>query len=138
VADELALAEWDVVWQSRSGPPQVPWLEPDVVDHLETLAGVPAVVVAPVGFVSDHVEVIWDLDTEARERAEELGIAFARAATAGPDPRFADMVVELVAEHTAAAAPRGLSTDVPSAGCTVNGLPCAVDCCAPTRPPAGR
>ena len=135
-----ALAEHDVVWQSRSGPPQVPWLEPDIVDHLDTLAaaGVPAVVVAPVGFVSDHVEVIWDLDTEARERAEELGIAFARAATAGPDPRFADMVVELVAEHTAAAAPRGLSADVPSAGCTVNGLPCAVDCCAPTRRPAGR
>ena len=90
------------------------------------------------GFVSDHVEVVWDLDTEARERAEELGVAFARAATAGPDPRFAEMVVELVAEHTAAAAPRGLSADVPSAGCTVNGLPCAVDCCAPTRRPAGR
>ena len=140
VAAELGLAEHDVVWQSRSGPPQVPWLGPDIVDHLDTLAaaGVPAVVVAPVGFVSDHVEVIWDLDTEARERAEELGIAFARAATAGPDPRFADMVVELVAEHTAAAAPRGLSADVPSAGCTVNGLPCAVDCCAPTRRPAGR
>ena len=140
VAADLGLAEHDVVWQSRSGPPQVPWLGPDIVDHLDTLAaqGVPAVVIAPVGFVSDHVEVIWDLDTEARERAEELGIAFARAATAGPDPRFADMVVELVAEHTAAAAPRGLSTDVPSAGCTVNGLPCAVDCCAPTRRPAGR
>jgi protoporphyrin/coproporphyrin ferrochelatase len=140
VAADLGLAEHDVVWQSRSGPPQVPWLGPDIVEHLDTLAaqGVPAVVIAPVGFVSDHVEVIWDLDTEARERAEELGIAFARAATAGPDPRFADMVVELVAEHTAAAAPRGLSTDVPSAGCTVNGLPCAVDCCAPTRRPAGR
>jgi protoporphyrin/coproporphyrin ferrochelatase len=140
VAAELGLAEHDVVWQSRSGPPQVPWLGPDIVEHLDTLAaeGVPAVVVAPVGFVSDHVEVIWDLDTEARERAEELGIAFARAATAGPDPRFADMVVELVAEHTDAAAPRALSTDVPSAGCTVNGLPCAVDCCTPTRRPAGR
>ena len=138
MADELGLAEWDVVWQSRSGPPQVPWLEPDVVDHLETLAGVPAVVVAPVGFVSDHVEVIWDLDTEARERADELGMAFARAATAGPDPRFADMVVELVTEHTDAAAPRALSADVPSAGCTVNGLPCAVDCCVPTRRPAAR
>jgi ferrochelatase len=137
VAEELGGVEYDVVWQSRSGPPQVPWLEPDVVDHLDTLAaaGVPAVVVAPVGFVSDHVEVIWDLDTEARERAEELGIAFARAATAGPDPRFADMVVELVDEHTDAAAPRALSA-VPSAGCTVNGLPCAVDCCVPARRPA--
>jgi ferrochelatase len=116
----------------------VPWLEPDVVDHLDALAaaGVPAVVIAPVGFVSDHVEVIWDLDTEARERADELGIAFARAATAGPDPRFADMVVELVAEHVHRAAPRALSPDVPSAGCTVNGLPCAVDCCVPARRPA--
>jgi ferrochelatase len=130
--------EYDLVWQSRSGPPQVPWLEPDVVDHLDALyaVGVPAVVVAPIGFVSDHVEVIWDLDTEARERAGELGMAFARAATAGPDPRFADMVVELVAEHVHGAAPRKLSADVPSAGCTVNGLPCAVDCCTPTRRPA--
>jgi ferrochelatase len=138
VADELGLAPdgYDVVWQSRSGPPQVPWLEPDVVDHLDTLAaaGVSAVVVAPIGFVSDHVEVVWDLDTEARERAAELGVAFARAATAGPDPRFADMVVELAAEHLHDAAPRRLSADVPSAGCTVNGLPCAVDCCLPGRP----
>jgi ferrochelatase len=138
VAAELGLDTHDVVWQSRSGPPQVPWLEPDVVDHLDALAadGVPAVVVAPVGFVSDHVEVIWDLDTEARERAGELGLAFARAATAGPDPRFADMVVELVAEHVHGAAPRALSADVPSAGCTVNGQPCSVDCCVPGRRPA--
>jgi protoporphyrin/coproporphyrin ferrochelatase len=88
-----------------------------------------------VGFVSDHVEVVWDLDTEARERAAELGMGFARAATAGPDPRFADMVVELVAEHTADVPPRRLST-IPSAGCTLNGAPCAPDCCA-TRPRPG-
>jgi ferrochelatase len=138
VAAELGLDAHDVVWQSRSGPPQVPWLEPDVVDHLDALhgAGVRAAVVAPIGFVSDHVEVIWDLDTEARERADELGLALARAATAGPDPRFADMVVELVDEHVRGAAPRALSPDVPSAGCAVNGAPCAVDCCAPTRRPA--
>jgi ferrochelatase len=96
--------------------------------------GVPAAVVCPIGFVSDHVEVIWDLDTETRERAEELGMGFARAATAGPDPRFADMVAELVAEHTADAARRALS-DVSSAGCTVNGAACAVDCCVPARRP---
>ena len=82
-----------------------------------------------MGFVSDHVEVVWDLDIEARERAAELGMGFARAATAGPDPRFADMVVELVAEHTAQAPPRRLST-IPSAGCAVNGALCAPDCCA--------
>ena len=137
VATELGTAEHDVVWQSRSGPPQVPWLEPDVVDHLDALqaAGVPAVVVVPVGFVSDHVEVVWDLDTEARERAAELGMGFARAATAGPDPRFADMVVELVAEHVHEAAPRALGS-VPSAGCSVDGAPCAVDCCVPARRPS--
>jgi ferrochelatase len=137
VAAELGVAEYDVVWQSRSGPPQVPWLEPDIVDHVDALhaRGVPAVVVSPIGFVSDHVEVIWDLDTEARQRAEELGMGFARAATAGRDPRFADMVAELVAEHLHEAAPRALG-DVPAGGCPVNGAPCAVDCCAPARRPS--
>ncbi|TDN71392.1 MULTISPECIES: ferrochelatase [Pseudonocardia] len=137
VAAELGIEDFDVVWQSRSGPPQVPWLEPDVVDHIDDLhaKGVPAVVVAPVGFVSDHVEVIWDLDNEAAERAAEHGMGFARAATAGPDPRFADMVIELVAEHAHAAAPRRLGS-VPAAGCTSNGVPCAVDCCLPQRRPA--
>jgi protoporphyrin/coproporphyrin ferrochelatase len=136
VAAGLGAAEHDVVWQSRSGPPQVPWLEPDVVDHIDALhaRGVPAVVVSPIGFVSDHVEVVWDLDTEARERAEELGMGFARAATAGPDPRFADMVAELVAEHLHDAAPRSLG-HVAGDGSTVNGVPCAVDCCQPARRP---
>jgi protoporphyrin/coproporphyrin ferrochelatase len=131
VAAAVGVDEYDVVWQSRSGPPQVPWLAPDILDHLDALhaAGTEAVVVAPVGFVSDHVEVVWDLDTEARERAAEWGMGFARATTAGPDPRFADMVVELMAEHTGDAPPRRLST-IPSAGCTTNGQPCAPDCCA--------
>lgn len=136
VAAEVGVAEYDVVWQSRSGPPRVPWLEPDILDHLDALAatGAPAVVVAPVGFVSDHVEVVWDLDTEARERAAARGIGFARAATAGPDPRFADMVVELMAEHLADAPPRRLS-EIPSAGCGVNGELCAVRCCEPPPRP---
>ncbi len=137
VAAEVGVEDFDVVWQSRSGPPQVPWLEPDIVDHLDTVhaKGVPAVVIAPVGFVSDHVEVVWDLDNEALDHAEELGIALARAATAGPDPRFADMVVELVGEHVDGVAARRLGT-VPSAGCTTDGAPCAVDCCVPVRRPA--
>lgn len=136
VAEKLGVADYDVVWQSRSGPPQVPWLAPDIVDHVAALheAGVRAVVVSPIGFVSDHLEVVWDLDTEARERAEKLGMSFARAATPGTDPRFAQLVVELVQEHTANAPARKLS-NFQAAGCTLNGAPCAPGCCErPTRP----
>lgn len=137
VAAELGVADYDLVWQSRSGPPQVPWLEPDVGDHLTALhaRGVPAVVVAPVGFVSDHLEVVWDLDHELREQAAELGMGFARAATAGPDPRFADMVVELVAEVAHEFAPRGIG-EVARGGCTRDGALCAPLCCEP--PARGR
>jgi protoporphyrin/coproporphyrin ferrochelatase len=111
---------FDLVWQSRSGPPSVPWLEPDVNDHLRTLAekGETAVVVFPVGFVSDHLEVIWDLDNEARQTAEELGLAFARAATAGTHPAFVAMVRELVEERRAGGDPR-LGTACPAACCFV-------------------
>ena len=140
IAAELGVTEYDVVWQSRSGPPQVPWLEPDIIGHIEALhaAGVSAVIAAPVGFVSDHVEVVWDLDNEAADRAAELGMGFARAATAESDPRFADMVVELIAEHVDGVPERGIGS-VSRAGCTVNGEPCAVNCCAPARRPgAGR
>jgi ferrochelatase len=95
-------AAFDLVWQSRSGPPQVPWLEPDINDHLRALAasGTPAVVVCPTGFVSDHMEVVWDLDNEARQTAGELGMDFARAATAGTHPAFVAMIRELVLEET--------------------------------------
>ncbi|WP_227982078.1 ferrochelatase [Nocardia spumae] len=127
--------DFDVVWQSRSGPPQVPWLDPDIVDHLDVLSGkgVDAVVVCPIGFVSDHLEVVWDLDNEAAEKAAELGMAFARAATPGPDPRFARMVAELVDEHLGAQQPRRLSAEVPGYGCTRNGEICAPGCCEPVR-----
>ncbi len=110
--------EFDLVWQSRSGPPSVPWLEPDVNDHLRTLAegGERAVVLLPIGFVSDHVEVIWDLDNEARETAEELGLAFARAATAGTHPAFVAMVRELLEERRAGTPPR-LGTNCPAHCC---------------------
>lgn len=84
-------APWDLVYQSRSGPPSQPWLEPQITDHLEKLAGegVRAVAAVPIGFVSDHMEVKYDLDVEAAGRAAELGVAFVRAATPGSDPRFA-------------------------------------------------
>ncbi|WP_225727510.1 MULTISPECIES: ferrochelatase [unclassified Nocardia] len=126
--------DYDLVWQSRSGPPQVPWLEPDIVDHLDRIAesGVRAVVVCPVGFVSDHLEVIWDLDNEAKDRAAELGIAFARAGTPGTDPRFAQLVAELVTEQLTGSAAAHLST-FESLGCTLNGAPCAIGCCGSRR-----
>ncbi|MFC4586906.1 ferrochelatase [Sphaerisporangium corydalis] len=91
---------WDLVWQSRSGPPQVPWLEPDVCDHLRALhaSGTRAAVLVPIGFVSDHMEVVYDLDTEAAAVAAELGMPLTRAATAGVHPRFVSMVRELLEE----------------------------------------
>ena len=94
-------SDWDLVYCSRSGPPTQPWTEPDVNDHLAALraAGVSAVVVVPIGFVSDHMEVIYDLDTEAAETAAELGLAFTRAATAGVDPDFVSALVDLVLER---------------------------------------
>jgi ferrochelatase len=106
---------YDLVWQSRSGPPQAPWLEPDVNDHLERLAGegVTAVVVSPIGFSSDHLEVVWDLDNEAAGTAKRFGMAFARSATPGLDPRFVAMVRELVTERLEPAAPRRRLGTVP-------------------------
>ena len=137
VAASVGVEEYDVVWQSRSGPPRIPWLSPDIVDHVDALhaSGVPGIVVSPIGFVSDHLEVVWDLDNEAAERAEKLGMAFARAATPGTDPRFAELVVELVREHAAGAPVRKLS-DFVAAGCTVNGAPCEIGCCEPVRRPS--
>ena len=112
VSSRVAVEDtWDLVFQSRSGAPHVPWLEPDISDHLDDLAarGVPGAVIAPIGFVSDHMEVVWDLDTVAMGHAREIGLPAARAGTAGTDPRFVAMVRELVLERTNAAAPRALS-----------------------------
>jgi ferrochelatase len=116
--------EFDLVWQSRSGPPSVPWLEPDVNDHLRALAeaGETAVVVFPIGFVSDHLEVVWDLDNEARETAAAVGLAFARAATAGTHPAFVTSLRELVEERRAGGRPR-LGTNCPAACCFVQRSP---------------
>ena len=110
----------DLVWQSRSGPPQMPWLEPDINDHLVRLAseGVPAVVVCPVGFVSDHVEVLWDLDNEARHTAHSHGLVMERAGTAGTHPSFVAMIGELI-EDRLAGGPRRLGTSCPPTCCLV-------------------
>ena len=124
--------EWDLVYQSRSGPPQVPWLEPDIADHLEELAaeGVRDVVVVPIGFVSDHMEVKFDLDVEAAEVAERLGLNMVRAGTVGDDPKYIDMIVELVEERMTADPERRTLGSLPPSHDV-----CARDCC-PVRSPA--
>lgn len=128
----------DLVYCSRSGLPQVPWLEPDVNEHLEELAsaGVPGVAIVPIGFVSDHMEVIYDLDTEAAETAAKLKLPMARAATPGTDPRFVTMLRDLVVER--AAAERGEQPDRPCVGALGPAWDdCRHDCCPPLRrPPA--
>jgi ferrochelatase len=97
----------ELVFCSRSGSPRTPWLEPDVNDRLEELAteGVGAVVLIPVGFVSDHMEVVYDLDTEALATAAKLGIEARRAGTAGLDPRFVSALRELALERPIEACP---------------------------------
>ena len=101
VAEEIGNHPWRLVYQSRSGPPRIPWLEPDVCDYLQQRheEGLPAAVVVPIGFVSDHMEVLYDLDTEARDLCAELRMPMQRAATVGTHPRFVSMLVELVRER---------------------------------------
>ena len=126
---------WRLVYQSRSGAPHIPWLEPDICDHLEEVhrEGAPAVVMAPIGFVSDHMEVKYDLDTEATAKAAELGLPVARSATVGADPRFAAAVRDLLLER--AATERGHAPE----RCALGALAashdlCPVGCC-PARAP---
>ncbi len=142
VAAAAGYHDYDVVWQSRSGPPQVPWLEPDVGEHLSALAeaGATAVVVCPVGFVSDHIEVIWDLDNELREQADALGIALARASTPNAQRRFAQLVLDLVEEADTGREPARVvgSQPVPGYGFNVNGQFCTAECqVSGARPSAG-
>ncbi len=131
IASALGRQRFCLVYQSRSGPPSQPWLEPDIVDHLRALAaqGVKDVVASPLGFVSDHMEVIYDLDLDARSRALELGLNLVRAATPGTHPRFVRMIRELVEERLSDAPVRlhlgsqGPAPDV-----------CAADCCPAPAP----
>ncbi len=128
VAAAAGYSGYDQVWQSRSGPPQVAWLEPDVADHLDVLAraGTTAVVVCPIGFVADHIEVVWDLDQELASQAENAGIAFARALTPNADRRFARLAGELVDELRCHRAPERVAgpDPVPGCGASSNGEPC--------------
>lgn len=134
VADRAGFTNWDLVYQSRSGPLAQPWLEPDILDHLRRLAaeGVRNVLVAPLGFISDHLEILYDLDVEACAVTRELGIKMIRAASVGTHPAFVSMIRKLIAERTVPGEPKlaigkfGPNRDV-----------CFADCCpAPQR--AGR
>jgi ferrochelatase len=128
VAERAGASDYSVVYQSRSGSPAVPWLGPDVGEHLRTLAGagVRDVVLSPVGFVSDHMEVVYDLDVEAKGVADELGLRVVRAATAGTHPAFVSMVRELIEERLDPERPkRALGRHGP--GHDV----CPVRCCRP-------
>lgn len=132
VAAAAGYGDFDLVWQSRSGPPQVPWLEPDVGDHLEILIerGVKAVIVCPIGFVADHIEVVWDLDNELAEQAGAAGIALARVSTPNAQRRFAQLVVGLIDELRTDREPaRVVGTQpVPGYGSSVDGAFCTPAC----------
>ena len=134
VATAAGYADHDVAWQSRSGSPQVPWLQPDVGDHLAALAatGTKAVIICPIGFVADHIEVVWDLDEELRAQAEAAGVVLARASTPNADPRFARLAVDLIDELRYGRAPMRATGPDPVAGCaaSINGEPCRPPHCA--------
>jgi protoporphyrin/coproporphyrin ferrochelatase len=129
-AEALDIQDWQLVYQSRSGSPAQPWLGPDICDHLKQLRteGVTDVVVAPIGFVSDHMEVIYDLDVLAHQLAEEIGMNMVRAATAGTHPAFIKMIRELMLERINNEPPRFIG----SLGARIT---CPADCCiAPGSP----
>jgi protoporphyrin/coproporphyrin ferrochelatase len=136
VAEQLGRKDrsWHLVYQSRSGPPSQPWLEPDILNYLRELkaqGGSSDLVIAPIGFVSDHMEIIYDLDTEAREMCAELGLHMVRAETVGAHPKFIGMIRELILERMDESLPRralgvlGPRPDV-----------CAEDCCPMPKRPA--
>lgn len=129
---ELPSSRWDLVYQSRSGRPEDPWLAPDILDHLRTVAaaGVRRVVVCPIGFLSDHMEVLYDLDYEARQLADQLGLHMLRAGTVGDHPLFVRMIRELITERLSGTPQRTAIGNLPASHDV-----CPLDCCpAPVRP----
>jgi ferrochelatase len=135
VAEGAGHASWRLVFQSRSGPPAQAWLGPDIREHLRGLkeSGGRDVVVAPVGFISDHMEVLYDLDTQARRLAEEIGINMIRAATVGAHPQFVRMIRELILERLNGDTPRRSLGTLPPAHDS-----CPTDCCLPGFAMQGR
>lgn len=132
VADRAGVSEFELDYQSRSGSPHVPWLEPDVCDRIRQLAseGKTDMVVLPIGFISDHMEVLYDLDTEALELCQELGVRLHRLPTIGTHPKFVQMIVELVKERC------GLLTEKRALGSSGPSHDvCPINCCLPGAPP---
>lgn len=125
VMEQIGPNPWNLVYQSRSGPPEQQWLEPDICKHLWDLksSSIEYVVIVPIGFISDHMEVKYDLDTEAKQIATQLGLKMERAATAGCHPRFLRMVYELVMERIAGTPKVALGDMAPSPDV------CEIDCC---------
>ena len=135
VAAGVGHERWELIYQSRSGPPQQPWLEPDVCDRIAELhesQGVQDLVILPIGFISDHLEVLFDIDTEAKDLCEKLGITMHRAATVGTHPQFIEMI-RLLIEERLSDDPQRLSLGDMGPNHDV----CPVDCClyTPSRPP---
>ena len=131
VAEHLGLKDWRLVYQSRSGAPGQPWLEPDIADVVRAMDPGTDVVVVPIGFVSDHMEVIYDLDTEAQAIARERGVNLTRAATVGVHPKFLEMIRELIGERMGGIQPRAIGQYGPTQDV------CRADCCpAPARRPS--
>lgn len=130
VAEGIGTENYDLVYQSRSGPPHVPWLEPDILDYMDEIHaedGIENLVIVPIGFISDHMEVIFDLDTEGVEKADELGMKMVRAGTVGTHPTFVKMVRDLIVERMSAnpqrpaLGERGPVHDICPVGCCLEG-----------------
>src|SRR6201996_785348 len=138
VAEAAGYRDYDVAWQSRSGARHVPWLEPDVADLLSALAatGAKAVIVCPIGFVADHIEVVWDLDQELASQAEVAGVALVRASTPNADPRFARLAADLIDELRYGRPPARVTGPDPVPGCaaSINGEPCRPPHCVAEEP----
>lgn len=132
VAERIGIPadRWRLVYQSRSGRPTDPWLEPGILDHLRALKeqSVSQVVIAPIGFLSDHIEVLYDLDEEAARLSQELGLTMTRAGTVGTHPKFVSMIVDLIAERLATEA--GVACNKSAVGaCGPSHDVCPEDCC---------
>ena len=133
VSAGVGLAAYDLVYQSRSGPPTQPWLEPDICDAISAAHSsekIKYAVIVPIGFVSDHMEVLFDLDTEARQLCETLGIQCIRSGTVGTHPKFVSMIRKLILERTAGSEREALGSLEPRADF------CPENCCPP--PPVRR